>query len=442
METYKSGLNAELTTISPCTLQLTATVPAEVGKKAYNRHLDYYSKHVQKPGFRAGHIPQSMILSLHGKEILSDTAAYLANQAVEEVVAEKKLTLASEIDIEGDRIPEYVPGQDFTVKATLEVFPEFELPEYKGLKATRKKIVIDDKQVDEAADTYLHMRGTYEKVERPAHKGDMVRVDYACDADDELKNDPRAKFLVSGTNAWQILRDPESIPGITAVMEGVELNGEKDAPVTFPEDFRIESPRGKTLNYHFTLREVHGFTPPAFDEEFEKQTGMKSLDDVKAMVRQQMERNAEVSQENNVYEQIVKEYSSKLSFEIPPKHLARVLQESNEIEKQRLESRGLKGEELEKELEKAEQRVAEDVPKTIRLVRAYDLIAQKENIQITTEEVYGYCARNAQRVGMELGQYINELRKNRDEWNSMFTAISRQKVLALMVKEADITEVE
>ena len=43
---------------------------------------------------------------------------------------------------------------------------------------------------------------------------------------------------------------------------------------------------------------------------------------------------------------------------------------------------------------------------------------------------------------MELGQYINELRKNRDEWNSMFTAISRQKVLALMVKEADITEVE
>ena len=81
METYKSGLNAELTTISPCTLQLTATVPAEVGKKAYNRHLDYYSKHVQKPGFRAGHVPQSMILSLHGKEILSDTAAYLANQA-------------------------------------------------------------------------------------------------------------------------------------------------------------------------------------------------------------------------------------------------------------------------------------------------------------------------------------------------------------------------
>ena len=92
METYKSGLNAELTAISPCTLQLTATVPAEVGKKAYNRHLDYYSKHVQKPGFRAGHIPQSMILSLHGKAILSDTAAYLANQAVEEVVAEKKLT--------------------------------------------------------------------------------------------------------------------------------------------------------------------------------------------------------------------------------------------------------------------------------------------------------------------------------------------------------------
>ncbi len=439
VETYKSGLNAELATIAPCTMQLTAVVPAKTGKKTYNDVLTQYMTKVQKPGFRAGHIPQSMIISQYGKDICADVAQQLLNKALTEVVDEKKLALAGGVDLENDVVPEYTAGQDFTIKATFEVYPEFELPSYKGLKATKNYHEIEQKKVDEASETFIRMHGTYVKLERPAEAGDMLRVDYTTDADEELKNNAQAKYLLVGNNAWQIMRDPETIPGITGILAGVAVNGEKDAAVTFPEDFRIEALRGKTLNYHFVVREVHGFQPPAFDDAFFKNFGVKDMDGVKKQIRERMEQQAEANEMNNVYDQVTKAYSALLDFELPPKRLAEAIKEGMDMEKKSLEGRGVTGDELAKELEAAQKKVNEDIPKTMRLMRAFDVIAQKENLQVQNDDLYSYCAFNAQQMGMSFDQFVKEIRNDRGAWDNMIATIIRQKVIALMVKEADIT---
>lgn len=442
METYKSGLNAELTAIAPCAMQLTAVVPAKSGKKTYNDVLTMYMTKVQKPGFRAGHIPQSMILAQYGKEICQETAQELLNKALTEIVEEKKLALAGGIDLEGDKVPDYKANEDFTIKASFEVYPDFELPAYKGIKATKKKVDIDQKKVDEASETFIRMHGTYVKLERPAEPGDMLRVDYTTDADDELKNDAHAKYLLSGNNAWQIMREPESIPGITAALTGVAVNGEKDVAVTYPEDFRVEALRGKTLNYHFTVKEVHGFTPPVFDDAFFKNFGVKDMDGVKANIRQRMEQQAQANEENSVYEQVTKAYTELLSFELPPKRLAQAIEEAMSMEKSRLEGKGLTGDELAKELEASQKKVSEDIPKTMRLMRAFDKIAEAEKIQIANEDLYGYCAANAQQMGMDFDQFVKQIRNDRGAWDNMIATIMRQKVISLMAKEADITVVD
>lgn len=442
METYKSGLNAELTTIAPCSMQLTAIVPAKSGKKTYNDVLTMYMNKVQKPGFRAGHIPQSIILAQYGKEIRQETAQELLNKALTEIVEEKKLALAGGIDLEGDKVPDYTANEDFTIKASFEVYPDFELPAYKGIKATKKKIDIDQKKVDEASETFIRMHGTYVKLERPAEPGDMLRVDYTTDADDELKNDAHAKYLLSGNNAWQIMREPESIPGITAALTGIAVNGEKDLSVTYPADFRVEALRGKTLNYHFTVKEVHGFTPPVFDDAFFKNFGVKDMDGVKANIRQRMEQQAQANEENSVYEQVTKAYTELLSFELPPKRLAQAIEEAMSIEKKRLETKGLNGDELAKELEASQKKVNEDIPKTMRLMRAFDKIAELEKLQIANEDLYGYCAANAQQMGMDFDQFVKQIRNDRGAWDNMIATIMRQKVISLMAKEADITLVD
>ncbi len=439
METYKSGLNAELTAIEPCVLQITAVVPATNGKKTYKDVLTFYTSKVSKRGFRAGHVPQSMIVSMHGKDICEETAQRLLNQAMEELIQTKELQLSGDIDLEGDKMPTYTPDQDFTIKATVEIYPEVTLPEYKGLKATRKKVDVEQKRVDEAAETFLRMHGKYEKVDRPAQAGDMLKVDFTTEAEESLKEEPRAKYLLNGENSWQIMREPESIPGITAALTGVALDASKDVEITFPQDFRVEALAGKTIPYHFTIREVHGFTPPAFDEEFAKETGMKSMEDVKKSMRERMEQQEENNEMGNVYNQVVDAFRDALDYPLPPKLLARSLEDATKRMEESLKARKLEGEELEKARQKELEELQKEVPANLRFIHALDLVAKKENVSPSQEDLYRYCLNQAQRMGMDLDQFFGEIRKSRETWERMTQDLVRQKTIAFMVEKADVT---
>ncbi len=439
METYKSGLTAELTELEPCVLQINAVVPAVNGKKTYKDLLTYYTARVPRKGFRAGHVPQSMIVSLHGKEICEETAQQLLHHAMGELIEAKELQLSGDIDFENDKTPVYTPDQDFTIKATVEVYPKVTLPAYKGLKATRKKVDVEQKRVDEAAETFMRMHGNYEQVERPAQPGDMLKVDYTTNAEESLKEDPRNKYLLEGTNSWQIMREPESIPGITAALTGVSSEESKDVDITFPQDFRLEALAGKTFTYHFTLHEVHGFTPPDFDEEFVKETGMKDMEEVKKSLRERMEQQEESNQQQAVAEQVMEAFKASLDFPLPPKLLARSLEEATKRMEEELKSRKLEGEELEKERAQKLEHLQKEVPANMRLVHAMDLVAKEENLTATQEEIVHYCFNASQRMGISPDQYFAELRKNYEAVEGIKTDILRQKAVKLLVDQADVT---
>lgn len=442
METYKSGLQADLASLAPCSMQLTAVVPAKDGKKTYKDVLTKYTSKIQRPGFRAGHVPVSYVLSQFGKDICEETAQTLLNRALDEVLSEKKVRLAGKISLENDKLPEYTPDQDFSLKATFEVFPEIELPAYQGLKATRKKAAIEDKKVDEAAETFVRMHGNYEKVTRPAEAGDMLRVDFTTDADDALKEVPQAKYLLSGTNSWQILREPESIPGVIDALVGTTLESTKDVEVHFPGDFRVKELAGKTIPYHFTIREIHGFTPPKFDEAFAERTGAHSLDEVKAKLREQMESNAKAAAEVDLMTQLQKAYSALLDFPLPPNLLAENIQEAKDRAKEHLEKQGLKGEEFDKKFQEECEKADKEVPESMRMVLALDEIAQKEKVEVSQQELLNYCAGRAQSMGMDLDAFLGAVQKQEGMLQNMYSTLMRQKSLRVLLDKADITEVE
>lgn len=439
METYKSGLNAELTMTEPCVMQLNAVVPAVNGKKTYKDVLTYYTARVPRKGFRAGHVPQSMILSLHGKEICEETAERLLNATMAELIEAKDLKLSGSLDLEGGALPAYVPDQDFAIKATLEVYPEFTLPSHKGLKATRKKVQVEQKKVDEASETFLRMHGKYEPVSRPAQPGDMLKVDFKTDAPEELKEDPRAKYLVEGTNSWQIMREPESIPGITAALTGVSVGESKEVDVTFPGDFRVEALAGKSLHYTFTINEIQGFEPPAFDEKFIAETGLKDMDEVKKSIRQRMEDQQERNAANEVYEQVVAAFQKQLDFPLPPALVARTMEEATRRMEEELKSRNLSPEELEKTRQERLENLQKEIPANLRLVHALDELAKQEKVTLDNNDYFNYCVTMAQSMRTDLDHVISEIRKNRGAWERMETDLRRQKAIALLVDNADVT---
>ena len=126
METLTNGLKAEITTTAPCCISLQIVVPADTVKKTYSSILGQYSQKVARPGFRAGHTPRQLILSLYGKAIEDETTERLVNQSLNEVVSEKKLRVAGEFSLEGGKTPPYQAGQEYAFRVSTEVYADFE----------------------------------------------------------------------------------------------------------------------------------------------------------------------------------------------------------------------------------------------------------------------------------------------------------------------------
>ncbi len=429
METLANGLNAEITTTAPCAITAHIVVPAETVKKTYSSILGQYSQKVVRPGFRAGHTPRQLILSLYGKAIEEETKERLINQSLQQVVSEKKIRLAGEFALDGGEPPAYQAGQpyDFTVKT--EVFEDFELPQYKGLDIKKEVAKVEDKQVDEAAETFLRTHGNYAVVERAAEAGDMLKVDYTSDADEELKGVKEVAYLLNATNSWQMLREPESLPGVTQALVGLKAGESKDVAIEFPADFRLDALKGKKLNYHFTVREVHGFTPAELTPELFKQYGCEDLAGMKALLRKRMEDQNERTAIFKMYDQIREQLAATLNFPLPPTLVKNSCDHELEHAMEHLRKDGATEEQL------AEQRTAKaaeiqaQVEKDFRLDLALERIAEAEKLQVPPQDFYQYCYSMAQQSGMSPDEFMKKVSGNNQLINSIFGTLLRQKAL-------------
>ena len=429
METLANGLNAEITTTAPCCITAHIVVPADTVKKTYSSILGQYSQKVVRPGFRAGHTPRQLILSLYGKAIEEETKERLINQSLQQVVTDKKLRIAGEFALDGGQPPAYQAGQpyDFTVKT--EVFEDFELPKYKGLDIQKELTPVEDKQVDEAADTFLRTHGSYAVVERAAEAGDMLKVDYTSDADEELKAVKEASYLLSANNSWQMLREPESLPGVTAALTGLKANESKDVAIEFPADFRVDALKGKKLNYHFTVREVHGFTPAELTPELFKQYGCEDLDGMKALLRKRMEDQNERAAIFKMYDQIREQLATELSFPLPPTLVKSSCDHELEHALEHLRKDGATEEQIAEQRTAKEAEVKARVEKDLRLDLTLERIAETEKLQVPPQEFYQYCYGMAQQSGMSPDEFMKKVSGNSQFINNIFGTLLRQKAL-------------
>lgn len=436
METLQNGLQLELTETAPCCITLKAVVPAAAAKKTYSDILTQYTSKTRQPGFRAGRVPQKLVLSLYGKDILSETARELVNSALEDALREKGLRVAGELSLADNKMPAYTAGEDFAFEASAEVFASIELPQYKGLELPKTVKAVSDEDVEKTIETIRRMHGKYEVVEREAQAGDMLKLNYTTDAADELKNDPAAKYQLTGTSTWQMLREPEMLPGITAALTGVKAGESRDAAIAFPADYRIAPLAGQTIQYHFEILEVHGFIPAEETPELYKEYGASNTDELKANLRKQMEMEAESAAVNAQMMKALDLLLEGQTFPVPPAMLAQDVANAVKNELDNARRQGKSEEDLNAMRPEAEVKAKADAEKNIRIIQILDGIAEAEKLEVNQYDIYQYCAMMAQRQGIPMEQITKALQKDRTALNSIMGNILRQKAVSFVVANA------
>jgi trigger factor len=426
--------------VEACRLKLDVEIPATRVDSVLNQAVAHVHSVARIPGFRPGKSPKSLLKRKYSKEIQAEALRQLVREGMQQALKQEGLTPETNPKLENEDTLEAKAGESLVLSMTFDVAPTFELPEYKGLKVVRQDVQVDDEAVNKVIDDWLQQRATYEKVERAAVAGDLLKVSYSGKllGDEEVELAESAKFLLEAEDTWLALREPEILPGCTEALAGVEAGDEKTLTVEFPESFFDKSLVGKKAEYQIKIAEVHGSKVPELNDEMAKEVGAEDAEAVRKNVREHLEADHASRQQQMIREQVLQAVMGELDFALPPSILARETYEQlmHLLNSQKNGAAQPEAPSQEEMLEKAK------VAAKARLLRHYVLakIADAEKVEVSSEEIDAAIESMSHQHKMKPKALRQRITEN-GRIVELYASIRESKMVERLVELADIQDV-
>ena len=239
-------MNIKVEAAGACRKQVHIEIPAKDVATEYDEVLNAYAQGARIPGFRPGRAPRDLVKKRFSKEIVQEVKERLIPRGYQEALKREKIEAVAVLDVKEKAMED---GQPFSFSLTLDVFPDFDIPAYKGIALDAKKPDITDADIDRTIDTIREQNSKYEDIEgRPVQKGDMAKIDYegVCEGQPIDQLAPAAKGLGSGTDFWMIADSEQAfLPGFGDGLLGANVGEKRQVMVDFPADFAEAAVAGK-----------------------------------------------------------------------------------------------------------------------------------------------------------------------------------------------------
>ena len=385
---------------------LQVVVPAGEINKRFDERLDDLKDRVQLKGFRKGKVPMPHLKKMYGRsvmvEVLQETVRETSNQAL----ADRKMRPAMQPDVtfpeDNAEMERVLAGQaDLSYSMSFEVLPPIPLVNFEDLKLEKFVAEVDDEAVQKGIDDLVERSVSYTAEEgRAAQTGDRVTIDFVGKIDGEPFEGGTAE------DAPIVLGQGNFIPGFEDGLAGVKAGDEKDIAASFPEDYPVDTLKGKAATFSIKVKEVAAPVRPAVDEEFAKSLGATDLNQLKEFLRERIGREYAGASRQKLKRDLLDQLEKVHSFELPP---SLVEAEFNGIWKQLEESLQRAGKTFADE-GKTEEQVREEYRKLaerrVRLGLVIGEIADKNDLKITQDEMRRALIEQARRFpGQEKAVY-------------------------------------
>ena len=201
-EEEREPLNLKVKIDSPgaCQRHITVTVPREDIERYFDKAFGELMPTANVPGFRAGRAPRKLVESRFRKDVAGQVKGSLLMDSLSQVTEEQKLAAISEpdIDVAAIELPDEGP---LTFEFDIEVRPEFDLPNWKGLTIERPTRNFTSKDIDQELARLLASHGRLTPVDGPAAVGDYITANFTFKDGDEIVSEIRERSVRSGGGA-------------------------------------------------------------------------------------------------------------------------------------------------------------------------------------------------------------------------------------------------
>lgn len=432
-------MNIEVQTVSATRKALVVTFEASEVDAEHQALVREFAQQVRLPGFRPGKAPVAIVAKRFEKDILSELNKKVANRAYREAVEKESIKVLGVVNADTGTIS---VGKPATVKIEVDLQPEFELPDYKGIAVKVPPTSVDEAEVDRMIDAIRRDRADFAEVERASVSGDYVRIKYSGTSEGKAIKEIAPDRPVFGEmpQTWEEAGTPDSlIPGFGAALVGVSKGDRKTIEVTFPETFSIEALRGKPGSYEVEILEIRERRLPEMNEEFFKAQGVSSLEEFRAQVRERLAQTKEQENRSAMRQQVTLALAERISTELPE---GLVEQETQNMLRQFMRenlSRGVPQEEFEKRKEELHAGARKAAVDRLKVQFALGRIAEKENIKVTNEDIGRVLTAEAMRSGVAVEKLAKDIGKDRERVAGLQRGILLDKALEFVVQQANVS---
>ncbi len=275
-----------------------------------------FQKGAQLPGFRQGKAPKHLITRSYEARIVEESRKKLIEESFRGAAQQEKLNIIATLDIEDQQ---FGRNQSLQFTATVEVAPDFALPNYKGLTARRELTIATDADVARALNILRDQHAQYNDVERPLQDGDIAVVNYKGTLDGQPLTEvsPTALGLTAKENFWVLIKPGSFLEGFTDPLIGAIKGDKRTVTLTLPAEFVHNELAGKTVAYEVEIVGVKEKLLPVVDEAFAKQFGAADVETLMQGIRADLQRELDFRQKRAVRDQIIKALTSQVEFELP-----------------------------------------------------------------------------------------------------------------------------
>jgi trigger factor len=363
--------------------EISVEIPAEEVTRETETIVQKYQKVARLPGFRAGHVPASIIRQRFKEDLKSDVVEALVPRYFRKEAEKQGLIPVSQPQVTDLHIHD---GEPLRFKASFEIMPEIKVEGYKELRTDHPEIVVKDEEVEEALNSVREQHATFTSVEgRPLAEGDFAQASMdgrPKDTDDKTQPVHMDEVLIE-------IGGKNTVPEFTENLRGANAGDEKSFDVSYPEDSNDKRLAGKTFVYTVKVQAIKQKSLPELNDDFAKELGeFTSVDQVRKQIRDNMEAERKHTAEREAKDKLVAELVKRNDFEVPESLIDRQIDLRLERGLRALAAQGMKMEDMKKmDLPRlrAGQRdqAVQDVKSSLLLER----IAEMEKIEAGEDEV-------------------------------------------------------
>ena len=425
--------------MGPCKRLLRVEIGTEQVEEAFKTVTGEFQHEARLPGFRPGKAPKEMVAKRFENEIQEEVKHKLISEAYKKAVADEKLTVVGRPDVEENQ---FNRGQPLEFAANLETAPEFELPEYKGLPASREIASVTPQDIERALQTLAQRQTKFETVARELRSGDVAVVNYsgACEGRPITDTAPTARGLTEQKGFWINVDGTSFIPGFGDQLAGMKAGDKRQITVDFPADFVVPQLVGKKGVYEVEVVEVKEKKAPEFDEAFAKAYGAESMEKLREGVRADLQRELNLKQSRAIRNQVTQHLLGQVQCDLPESVLEAETRSVVYSIVNENQQRGVSKETLDGEKEQIYATANAAARQRIKASFVFQRVAEKEGVRVEQVEI----ARRLQDIAAQYKVPVDKLVKDFEKSGQLadvYHQLLSEKVIDLLVQYARIQDV-